>query len=790
MTGGSGESGILGSGGSAEWSRKHARIARALAGALSAEYGKVGGVPPYVRRHIIEHAVEGGVLPEVLTAQLAPWLDITGIRSVPPEVRSPVLSLIRKAAHSWTFQDPPQLNAAALRFLAATEANAVVGFPTAWDVPWAKPIGPSEIVVRRGAVAVDGAELAPGRIVVVTAGPAGVLVHHPGSSDPVRLPRQEAPPTTVALLPDGPSGNLILLVGDEDGDLGWWRLRWDEQSRSVIAEMSRRLVSGSEEVTALAWRAEREALVGRARGSLSVEREGSAGGLHADLSGATPTGLAVLDMGLVFSVDRSGHLRAWDLPRSRMPVATAWVGDRPAAIAAVQAESDVPALLVVADCQLQLWNLTPGHGTPVLERRTTVDGFDAAVTAVAAWAGSADEAVAVAGDDRGQLHIVDLNLAEVVRSVDGHAAAVRGLACVPTGSVGPVVLSVADDGCVRRWDGLLQRCEPASRSWSAARPARGSADPSGPSVRTWRIQDGLEVGIPMPARVHRYSAVAVVRGAEDKRLAITTEPAVQLAEPSASMPLLATTVLDGQPIAVTAAGDTLNIIKLVPGPAATAAGRSMRHRGVAALAAIALDGGRAVAVSAGDDRTLRFWDLRNATMLDRIATGRGATVLAPATSPAGHRLVVAGHLDTSLRVWDVATLQEIGPLRSIERRDKRQLLALDAGFVAGRLVAVGARLGEESVCRWYLDDTEDKRRSLPSFVGTASAVAISLGPRRPAVVVGGGDQTLWVLDLETGDRLIDPMPVTGRVTSIACLADEPAAVIAGDGILALVRWRQ
>src|SRR5205085_3659812 len=71
-----------------------------------------------------------------------------------------------------------------------------------------------------------------------------------------------------------------------------------------------------------------------------------------------------------------------------------------------------------------------------------------------------------------------------------------------------------------------------------------------------------------------------------------------------------------------------------------------------------------VLISAGDDKTLRAWDVATGKEARRPLTvpdGIG-TPLCLAVSPDG-RLLVTGHMDNSLRVRDATDFQELRTLR-------------------------------------------------------------------------------------------------------------------------------
>jgi WD40 repeat protein len=212
----------------------------------------------------------------------------------------------------------------------------------------------------------------------------------------------------------------------------------------------------------------------------------------------------------------------------------------------------------------------------------------------------------------------------------------------------------------------------------------------------------------------------------------------------------------------------------------------MMHPLVTAVTAISHPDGRTTVVSAGGDKAIRLWDLE--TMTPITLEGVNVTKLAVATSAERKHVVVGACEDTRLRVWDAVSGAEIQGLMRVDRRDRRQVTALDAAYVAGQLVVVTARGKAKHVRRWPLDGGVDDVLELSGYEGGVTALALAAGTDPPAVVIAGADDAVRVLDLETGKRLLDPMPVQGTVRSIACLPNEPGAVIAGDDVFALVHW--
>src|SRR5687768_5896627 len=111
--------------------------------------------PPYVRRHLAEHAAEGGVLTDhTVPDSILPYIDPVRLRAAARGIMPgqqteslPLLPVIRQVSHQWDFACPAH-NAAAMSLHAAL-AQRPLTRPVGgiWHVRWAsRPTSGSEIL--------------------------------------------------------------------------------------------------------------------------------------------------------------------------------------------------------------------------------------------------------------------------------------------------------------------------------------------------------------------------------------------------------------------------------------------------------------------------------------------------------------------------------------------------------------------------------------------------------------------------------------------------------------------
>ncbi|MBC6460839.1 caspase family protein [Actinomadura sp. HBU206391] len=175
---------------------------------------------------------------------------------------------------------------------------------------------------------------------------------------------------------------------------------------------------------------------------------------------------------------------------------------------------------------------------------------------------------------------------------------------------------------------------------------------------------------------------------------------------------------------------------------------------VLAVAVGELDG-RPIAVTGSFDKTVRIWDLTTRELLGEPLTGHTGPVHAVAIGRLHDRdVAVTGSMDTTVRVWDLRTGEPVGkPLTG----HTDTIRAVSVAEVNGRTIAVTGSL-DMSVRVWDLGDDRLSSRPLTGHTGAVHTVAIGQVDGRAVAVTGSQDTDIRVWDLT--DHTASGYPLT------------------------------
>jgi WD40 repeat protein len=778
----------------------HSRIAKALSRHADPRFPLQ--IQAYARRHLPEHAAAGESVNEnIISRAILPYLDVTILKEVPSSAALSLMPLVRKVSNAWSWEHPGR-NAAALRFIAAAERYDVGEFDlvTPWRVTWAKSPGPSEILAALGSfVALDAARV-DGRIAVVTVARQGhadqVDLWDLASGQSRRLLSRQVGVSAVAI-GAAPNGEAVVGIGTKGGLVCYWMVPgsgdrqavWPDVREAEPFEIGRPVTALS--MTSILSRP--HLLAGQSDGQVwLLDCDSGSLAAHRRVHQGEVTALTSIKLddggAAAVSVGVDGRVSLSDLRASLQAIGTARAGGAVKAVAALRLASGRAAVVTAGkNGAVRIWDL-PLEPT----QYTEVTGHDQDVLTVAAGTGPHGEALVVTGDSHGRLRIVDPEEAAAVGVLEGHGNRVTGLAVERTSDGRSIAVSGGTDGIVRSWDlpGLHR-----SVLWQAAPPAAVPARQ--PAIRLWRLDDGSELGGDVGAHSHRMAAVAIGYLSDGTPVAVTDAGS---APPGARNGGAVVGVATPPPptdgtAAVSASRDgQLHFWDLAPCPdLLPRPGRPGVHPGVRAVAAATRTSDGPVAVSAGQDRVLKIWDMRKGQQVGSDLTGHETmvTALAVAAAPDRTTVVVSGSADSSLRVWDLDASRPVGgPFHGFRQR----ITALAAAWIGDSLIAVTAGQGDP-VARWCDLLAPARPRQLVGHAGPVTAVAIVWHPERPLVVTASEDRTVRIWDLlasapfQIDYQDLDPMPVPGVVRAIACFdAPAPSAVIAGDDVLAVIRW--
>ncbi|UGT65225.1 WD40 repeat domain-containing protein [Nocardia asteroides] len=430
------------------------------------------------------------------------------------------------------------------------------------------------------------------------------------------------------------------------------------------------------------------------------------------------------------------------------------------------------------DRTVRVWYLDTGTEHLVLTGHTgsvfAVACTQLGARPVAVTGGRDDQTVRVWYLDTGTEHLV----------LTGHTGWVLAVACTQLGGR-PVAVTAGDDRTVRVWyldTGTEHLVLPGHTGWVRAvactqlggRPVALTGGHNG-TVRVWNLDEAGWRSVPSlggelvasPSADTPDMPTGVDSAQNGETMTDRERPPIRR---TWSVRAVACTQLARRPVAVTAGDDgTVRVWDLDTGTEHLVL---TGHTGWVRAVACTQLGGRPVAVTAGDDRTVRVWDLDTGTE-HLVLPGHTGSVRAVACTQLGARpvAVTAGH-NRTVRVWNLDT----GTEHLVLTGHTGSVLAVACTQLGARPVAV--TVGDDGTVRVWDLDTGTEHLVLPGHTGSVFAVACTQLGGRPVAVTGGLDRTVRVWDLDTGTEHLVLTGHTGWVGAVACteLGGRPVAV--------------
>ncbi len=484
-----------------------------------------------------------------------------------------------------------------------------------------------------------------------------------------------------------------------------------------------------------------------------------------------------------------GLVRMWDLGTGR-PVGEPLGGHEGAvfAVGLTDMRGSPVAVTGGADGLVRMWDL--GTGRPVGE---PLGGHEGAVFAV----GLTDmrgSPVAVTGGADGLVRIWDLaTKRQVGNPLTGHRGVVRAVACTKYGQ-GRFAVTGGADGSVRVWDLVHRRiAETPFHGHRSAVTTVVCADPEwgGGGYPEW-VRGEFLSGRRDFKWVHRELASdrkdlelghrlietggAVVTGGADGSVRAWYDhgSAEPLLGHDGAVAAVCLATLDGRPVAVSLGEEgSVRVWNLGSG---RRIGEPLRGHS-AAVVAVDLDeiDGHSVAVTGGADAAVRVWNLRDGRLVTEPLQGTAVSAVA-CTEFDRQQVVVTGG-EGGMRIWNLGSKRPTG--RRLRGRDG-PVWALDCAELNGIPVAVTG--GDGFVRVWNLRSGRAIGKRMEGHTGAVTVVTCAQLDGFPIAVTGSADGSARVWDLRDGSSIGDPLRGhEGAVSALGCaeLHGIPVALTCG-----------
>ena len=279
-------------------------------------------------------------------------------------------------------------------------------------------------------------------------------------------------------------------------------------------------------------------------------------------------------------------------------------------------------------------------------------------------------------------------------------------------------------------------------------------------------------------------ALRLGRPAASRRLPAAVPIGAPLTGHTDTITCVAYGLLGERPIAVTGGDDrTARVWDLT---AHRPYGAPLRHDTSVLAVACSRLGDRPVAITGGQDHALHLWDLTTGTRIGTPLRGHAGAVVAVAPGLLDDRPVaVSVGEDRSVRLWDLTGRRELGP--PLVRNNS--VMSVACGEVAGRAVAVVGGVWDQSLRVLDLRERRQAGRLLTGHTSQIVSVAFGRVAGRPVAISGGYDQSVRVWDLLAQAEVHPPLEHGCAVMSVAFgECDGRPAVLASGADRAVRVW--
>lgn len=202
---------------------------------------------------------------------------------------------------------------------------------------------------------------------------------------------------------------------------------------------------------------------------------------------------------------------------------------------------------------------------------------------------------------------------------------------------------------------------------------------------------------------------------------------------------------DGRTLATGTAGGQIALWSVENGALTRLEPLLSGHEGQVLALAFSPDGTRLA--SAGQDETVRLWDVNGRSAISSPLTGHAGEVLAIAYSPDG-RWIASGGADQTVRLWDAAAGQPFGePLEG----HRAPVLALAFNPV-NTMLASGGR--DNTILLWDVTPSARRLWSSPLVAHRDWVTALDFSRDGSLMISASGDETVlqWDMSLESWGR--------------------------------------